>query len=995
MSALFILSLLSFNLPAHKAKADTITHSYKWTQTNSANDDSFSEVDSTKTDSNGNIYTLGRFSGTVTFDRSGGHDTLSTGGSDENLFLSKYAADGSYLWTKTMDLEGSGNISGTGLAIDGSDNIYFTGYTSVPFSLAQFGSSDTVTPTGSYDSFVTKLNTDGTYGWTRQTGAAGDNKAQSRALTTDSNGNVYVTGEFLGTINFDPIGSDSLTSGNSGNATDAYLSKYNGLGDYQWTVATKSSSGMVLANTVATNSDGSLVYIAGNYTGTTTFDRLHNAATRTASNGDLGSDFMVKFGADSGLFVSNRVFDTSSGGAVKNSMVIDGSDNIYITGLFYGTVVFDGVGGSDSQSSRGVSIDNYLTKINADGSYGWTRTGDDTDGAGVAVSVATDWRGNVYSGGSFFGTMVFDGVGGSDSQTDPSNDGPSGFVTSYDSSGNYRFTQIQVINPGSLNQLANNSITTYQDFLYTSGFFRGTGTFNGVDGTNSQSSGGNGAGYLTSWQLGPQQISRSNQQIVKITSPTSGHTFTSGNIHVTGTSTPNLPITVKIDNKTIGTTTADLSGNWDILATKIKAGSHTIVAQYATAHSIAYMSDYFLHNVDIVDINTHEALATIPDVNGNSLAVSSTGKIVASTGAGSDACEIKLIDSATSKVTSVAHDTGGCYYTGIAFSSDGNTAFVNKIVQDDNATYITEINLQTGQLVANQLTSTHSPVPAGIGLNEDGSELWVVNPHTISVYNSHTLAFKHSIDLGDGSYAQNNIVFANGKAYVSDTPQQLIRIFTDDSNYTELTAFSDDVNYTNLAVNPSGTKVYAISYTSKVTVIDTSTDEALSTQTTQQPPESIAIAADGANFVVGDDHSSGEVYFGSTSGNSKLTDGIAFDGGSFYTLNSDFVTPLGTTTFSDSVGVTVKLAKAAKKKTSLASSLLNSFAKNGPLSNLVNHPSKDINSVAVTPNSDGVLHYKPKPISSLNFYFKWGGSGGIAILAGWLLIAFLKKKSLS
>jgi hypothetical protein len=112
-----------------------------------------------------------------------------------------------------------------------------------------------------------------------------------------------------------------------------------------------------------------------------------------------------------------------------DSAAVDGGGNVYVTGSFQGTVDFDpGPGTEDNHTSEG-DLDIFLTKINADGTYGWTQTmggasGDD------GLSAAVDGGGNVYVTGSFQGTVDFDpGPGTEDNHI--SNGGADIFLTKF------------------------------------------------------------------------------------------------------------------------------------------------------------------------------------------------------------------------------------------------------------------------------------------------------------------------------------------------------------------------------------------------------------------------------------------------------------------------------------------------------------------------------------------------------------------------------------
>ncbi|HBE35201.1 MAG TPA: hypothetical protein DD990_28875, partial [Cyanobacteria bacterium UBA11368] len=81
---------------------------------------SFEVGSSIATDSSGNTYTIGRFSGTATF----GSTTLTSNGS-EDIFVAKLGSDGSVAWAKSFG--GSGGDFGNSIATDSSGNLYTTG----------------------------------------------------------------------------------------------------------------------------------------------------------------------------------------------------------------------------------------------------------------------------------------------------------------------------------------------------------------------------------------------------------------------------------------------------------------------------------------------------------------------------------------------------------------------------------------------------------------------------------------------------------------------------------------------------------------------------------------------------------------------------------------------------------------------------------------------------------------------------------------------------
>jgi len=116
-----------------------------------------------------------------------------------------------------------------------------TGYTK--------GGLDGNTSLGSFDIFLIKFNSSGTKHWTKQLGTSSWDEGKD--VTTDSSGNIYVTGFTRGRL-------DGNT--NSG-GDDIFLVKYNSSGTKQWTKQLGTSSSD-RGNGVSTDSSGN-IYVTG------------------------------------------------------------------------------------------------------------------------------------------------------------------------------------------------------------------------------------------------------------------------------------------------------------------------------------------------------------------------------------------------------------------------------------------------------------------------------------------------------------------------------------------------------------------------------------------------------------------------------------------------------------------------------------------------------------------------------------------------------------
>jgi len=160
-------------------------------------------------------------------------------------FVICYDSDGEKIWTEQLGVSGSYTF-GQSITTDSSNNVYVVGFTS--------GIFDPTSVSGTEDFFVTKYSSIGVLQWIRQLGASGE-KTQGHGVTTDSLGNVYITGYTKGDLDGNAL---------SGTAGQFFVTKYDSDGNKQWTqlrTGSSFSSGMGITTDSA---DG--LFVTG-YTG--------------------------------------------------------------------------------------------------------------------------------------------------------------------------------------------------------------------------------------------------------------------------------------------------------------------------------------------------------------------------------------------------------------------------------------------------------------------------------------------------------------------------------------------------------------------------------------------------------------------------------------------------------------------------------------------------------------------------------------------------------
>lgn len=371
--------------------------------------------------STGDIYVTGWFESVVDFDPGEGVDEhLSNGGSD--IFLSKFDNSGDFQWTRTI----GGGFSDHGEAVitDESDSIYIGGnYADELVDFDPGPGVDEHINYGSFDLFISKYDPNGIYKWTITWG--GSEKEFFSGMTIDNNGNIYATGYFESTVDFDPgPGVDEHTSQG---VRDAFLCKFNADGQFQWARTwggDMHDMGMKL-DTIG-NSE---IYVLGWFGDNVDFDPGDEDELVTSS-GDTDI-FLSKFDAD-GNFCWVRTF----GGADRESsdgLLVSNTSEIYITGYYSSTADFDPGPGVEEYTSKG-SRDVFFCKYNTNGDYKWTRVWGGT-GQDSGQEFGLDSYGNIIVTGEFMETVDFDP--GPELAEMTSNGSRDVFISKFDPDGNF------------------------------------------------------------------------------------------------------------------------------------------------------------------------------------------------------------------------------------------------------------------------------------------------------------------------------------------------------------------------------------------------------------------------------------------------------------------------------------------------------------------------------------------------------------------------------
>ena len=288
------------------------------------------------------------------------------------------------------------------------------------------------TSAGGADIFLAKYDSLGNYLWAHHFGT-GFLTDEGDRLAIDSSGNIFLTGMFGSTVDFDPSPGNSATISSSGSNRSRFLAKYDASGNF---IAVKHVGGAV--GSLPSSQDGQSglgcdaagnVYMCGFY-GTS----LTLGPGVTLPVAGLSDNYFAKYDPQLNLLWGHRL--GSSGSEYSQGMYVHPSGKIIVLGSFSNMIDFDPDTSVYTLTQVSSTADGYFAQYDSSGKF--VRVAHLEPGNSATPIVAfIDKNDNVIISGSCTATMDADPGPGTAMIGAGFND--QAFVARYDSSFNYKW----------------------------------------------------------------------------------------------------------------------------------------------------------------------------------------------------------------------------------------------------------------------------------------------------------------------------------------------------------------------------------------------------------------------------------------------------------------------------------------------------------------------------------------------------------------------------
>lgn len=343
-------------------------------------------------DGDGNVFVTGEFQDIADFDPSTNEALINSNGYLD-VFVMKLDSNGNLAWAKGFG--GTDFEQTSGIQTDENGDIYLAGFFYAEADFNPGTEQFNMTPVGSGDIFAMKLDATGNFLWAKQIGGTGLDLATAMKLA--ANGDLYVTGNFSYTVDFnpDPAVMTNLTAA----LEDAdYLLRLTPNGEYVNAVKVNDATFHTYSLGIDIDSQNN-VLLTGYFGGIGTFP-MPDQSMITLSTPDYFNSYVVKISDSGETQWAKPVF--ADQGTAAYRVAANSHDEVFVYGFYTNVLTMDAL--SVTQAVTGNAQENFLAKLDLDGNtvglygFGGSNFVD-------SCSFGMDGNDNLYISSSFENTV--------------------------------------------------------------------------------------------------------------------------------------------------------------------------------------------------------------------------------------------------------------------------------------------------------------------------------------------------------------------------------------------------------------------------------------------------------------------------------------------------------------------------------------------------------------------------------------------------------------
>ncbi len=229
-----------------------------------------------------------------------------------------------------------------------------------------------------------------------------------RDITTDAQGNIYITGSFTDSVDFDPGAGTFYLTTPAGNKPDAFIQKLDANGNFLWAKSFRGTYNDEESGHKIALDDTGNVYLLGRFQRNIFFTYSGYQWPGNATGASITRPFLTKLDSAGNVkWGMGWMHSNQNDYLVATDLKLHQNGSVLVSGYFSGNLDFDPTTDSVIVKSTVGGFDCFLLNISNQGKVGRTEVFGGVQNNDIIRQISVDQIGNVFLLGKFIGTVDF------------------------------------------------------------------------------------------------------------------------------------------------------------------------------------------------------------------------------------------------------------------------------------------------------------------------------------------------------------------------------------------------------------------------------------------------------------------------------------------------------------------------------------------------------------------------------------------------------------